>query len=78
MSANFGFAVAKLLHFFDLRKRKREKYTKQQESTGKVLDGNGVVTKWYRSGNEKESRKMQAEGRRKTRGRQERDRVFSG
>ena len=37
--------------------------------TGKVLEGNTVVTEWYRGGNEKESRKMQAEGRRKTRGR---------
>ena len=34
-------------------------------STGKVLDGNTVVTEWYRGGNEKESGKMYAEGRRK-------------
>ena len=27
------------------------------QGTGKVLDGNGVVTKWFRSGNEKGSRK---------------------
>ena len=27
-------------------------------STGKVLDGNTVVTEWYRGGNEKESEKM--------------------
>ena len=27
-------------------------------STGKVLDGNTVVTEWYRGGNEKESGKM--------------------
>jgi hypothetical protein len=27
-------------------------------STGKVQDGNGVVTEWYRGGNEKESEKM--------------------
>ena len=27
-------------------------------STGKVLDGNTVVTEWYRDGNEKESGKM--------------------
>ena len=45
MSANFWFAVAKLLHFFDLRKRISKKYTKSQESTGKVLDGNEVVTR---------------------------------
>ena len=35
------------------------------EDTGKVLDGNSVVTEWYRGGNEKESGKKQAEGRRK-------------
>ena len=29
------------------------------------MDGNGVVTKWYRGGNEKESRKMQVKGRKK-------------
>ena len=33
-------------------------------STGKVQDGNGVVTKWYRGGNEKENRKKHAEDRR--------------
>ena len=27
-------------------------------STGKVLDGNRLVTEWYRGGNEKESGKM--------------------
>ena len=27
------------------------------QGTGKVLDGNGVATKWFRSGNEKGSRK---------------------
>ena len=27
-------------------------------STGKVLDGNTVLTEWYRAGNEKESGKM--------------------
>ena len=36
---------------------------------GNVLDDNRVVTKWFRSGNEKESGKKQAEGRRKIRGR---------
>ena len=39
----------------------------RSQSTGTVLDGNGLVTKWYRSGIEKESGKIQAEGRRKTR-----------
>ena len=34
-------------------------------STGKVLDGNTVVTEWYRTDNEKESGKMYAESRRK-------------
>ena len=29
------------------------------------MDGNSVVTEWYRGGNEKESGKKQAEGRRK-------------
>ena len=33
--------------------------------TGKVLDGNTVVTEWYRTDNEKESGKMYAESRRK-------------
>ena len=39
------------------------------QGTGNVPNGNRVVTKWYRSGNEKESGKKQAEGRRKIRGR---------
>ena len=36
---------------------------------GNVLDDNRLVSKWYRSGKEKESGKKQAEGRRKIRGR---------
>ena len=36
---------------------------------GNVLDDNRLVTTWFRSGNEKGSRKKQAEGRRKIRGR---------
>ena len=28
------------------------------EDTGKVLDGNSVVTEWYQGGNEKESGKI--------------------
>ena len=39
------------------------------QGTGNVPNGNRVVTKWFRSGNEKGSGKEQAEGRRKTRGR---------
>ena len=39
------------------------------QGTGKVLDGNRVVTKWFRSGNEKGSGKKQGDGRGKIRGR---------
>ena len=39
------------------------------QGTGNVLDDNGMVSKWFRSGNEKESGKRQGDGRGKIRGR---------
>ena len=69
MSANFGFAVAKVQQNLQVCKKNRiflcffarrviASALDRWQGTGKVLDGNGVATEWYQSDNEVVSRKI--------------------